>query len=418
VSHQATHNQLAPYTESVAGGLTGLTFPAPVEEEFRKYYSQVGVTRARLMPCFAIMMTLISTLLRLTSDGSWLYLTLWDLGFFLPLLVATLYLSTQPDRYRLYQKMLAVSGAISGLVVVSLYFRPSLAGMPSYFSIEIAWIFTVWLILGLRFINAAIVALIISCAHIYGILSLDYETQVLGYEIVMLILVSGIAATCCYNLEYTTRLSFAESLEVAELTKKLTELSEIDGLTGLNNRRTYDIYIDQIWRQAKREQTALTVILVDIDHFKAYNDHYGHQSGDNALKAVADVIAAHAKRPLDFAARYGGEEFVLALPGSSSEPDRPPGGEQECAYAEQLREAVLALQIPHDNSTTSEYLTVSVGVAVILPGARRSLAGAIQMADEALYQAKDEGRNRVVFTHSGDPHFSTGLFRAKKPAVA
>jgi diguanylate cyclase (GGDEF)-like protein len=426
VSHQATQTSLAPFTEGVTGGIPGLTFPAPVEEEFREYYSQAGVTRARLMPCFAAMMTAIGVVLRLSGDGPWLFMTVWDLGFFVPLLITTLYLSTQPENYRQYQNMLTLSGAVSGLVVASLYFRPTLPGMPSYFAMEVAWIFAIWLILGLRFVRAAAAALIMSLSHVYGILFLGYESQVLGYEIVMLILVNGIGATCCYHLEYTTRLSFAESLEVEELTKKLTELAEIDGLTGLNNRRTYDIYVDRLWRQAKRERSALTLLLVDIDQFKAYNDCYGHQSGDSTLKAVANVIAAHAKRPLDFAARYGGEEFVLALPGSNTDADSTSTStsdsasdeEQGRAYAEKLRKAVLAMQIPHDGSTTGKYLTVSVGVAVILPGTRRSLAGAVQMADEALYQAKDEGRNRVVVTQSGDPHFRTGQFRARKPASA
>jgi len=196
------------------------------------------------------------------------------------------------------------------------------------------------------------------------------------------------------------------------------ELTELDGLTGLNNRRTYDIYIDRIWRQSRREQAVLTIMFVDIDHFKAYNDRYGHQSGDDTLKAVADVIAAHAKRPLDFVARYGGEEFVLALYGSPADPNLYPENEAARMHAETLREGIAALQIPHDDSTTGEYLTVSIGVAVILPGARRSLAGAVQMADEALYQAKEEGRNRVVVIQTGDSKFRTGRFRARKPSAA
>ncbi|HJP05343.1 MAG: diguanylate cyclase [Gammaproteobacteria bacterium] len=219
----------------------------------------------------------------------------------------------------------------------------------------------------------------------------------------------------CYQLESTVRRSFIESRELVELARELTEL---DGLTGLNNRRTYDIYIDRIWRQSRREQAVLTIMFVDIDHFKAYNDRYGHQSGDDTLKAVADVIAAHAKRPLDFVARYGGEEFVLALYGSPADPNLYPENEAARMHAETLREGIAALQIPHDDSTTGEYLTVSIGVAVILPGARRSLAGAVQMADEALYQAKEEGRNRVVVIQTGDSKFRTGRFRARKPSAA
>jgi diguanylate cyclase (GGDEF)-like protein len=408
------HNPLPPSSGDGLQGLTGLCFPGPVEQDFRKYFSQAGVARARLMPCFALMMTALGVILRLTGDGPSLFMTIWDLGIFAPLLVATLYLSTRPEQYRSYQALLAVTGTLSGLVVASLYFRPTLAGMPSYFSMEVAWILAVWLILGLRFVRAAAAALIISGAHIFGILYIGYEAQALGYEVVMLILVNGIGATCCYHIEYTNRVSYSESLELAELTKKLTELAEIDGLTGLNNRRTYDVYIDRIWRQAERDQTALAVILIDIDHFKDYNDRYGHQSGDKALKAVADVIAAHAQRPLDLAARYGGEEFVLALPGSHSSHDSVSEDEHALEHAERLREAVLALQIPHDDSTTGDYLTVSVGVAVNWPGGARSLDGLVQMADEALYRAKHNGRNRVVPMESGDPRFRTGRFRSAK----
>jgi diguanylate cyclase (GGDEF)-like protein len=234
----------------------------------------------------------------------------------------------------------------------------------------------------------------------------------------MLCLVSGIGATCCYQFECTTRRAFVESLELEELTRELKALAELDGLTGLNNRRTYDAYIDRLWRQSRREQTVLTIMLVDIDYFKAYNDRYGHQSGDMALKAVADAIAAHAKRPLDFAARYGGEEFVLALHGSYVDHMSSADNEFARMYAEVLRETILAMQISHDDSTVGEYLTVSIGVAVILPGAQRSLAGAVQMADEALYQAKEEGRNRVVVATTGNSQFRTGRFRASRPAVA
>ncbi|MGI9309362.1 MAG: GGDEF domain-containing protein [Gammaproteobacteria bacterium] len=357
------------------------------------------------------MMTLIGLVLRLSGDRPWVFMTIWDLGFFLPLLVATIYTSTLPDKYWLYQKLLALSGLFSGLVIASLFFRPTLEGMPSYFTIEVVWIVAVWIILGLRFFPAAAVALIISAAHVFGILTLGYETKVIGYQVVMLFLVNGIGATCCYQLEYTTRRSFAESLE-------LEALAELDGLTGLNNRRSYDAYLERVWRQSQREQTTLTIMICDIDYFKTYNDRYGHQSGDDAIRAVADVIAAHAKRPLDFAARYGGEEFVLVLHGSFNDPKASTQNDGEGAYAEKLREAIVDLQIPHSDSVNGEYLTASIGVAVIMPGSERSLIGAVQMADEALYQAKEQGRNRVVVAKSTDLEFRTGQFRTRKSAAA
>ena len=419
---QATHNQLPVYVNNTGRGFfTGLGFPDPLEAEFRKYYSRTSVSRARLMPGFAAMMIMIGVVLRFSGDDPSLFLTIWDLGFVLPLLFVTLYLSTLPHWYRAYQRLLHLSGLISGIVIVSMYFRPTLEGMPSYFAMVITWVLGIWLILGLRFAPAAVAALMVSSAHIAGIIYIDYEYQVLGFEIVMLFLVNGIGAICCYQIENTTRRSFSESLELEELARELTVLSELDGLTGLNNRRTYDAYIDKLWRQSKREQTLLTIIIVDIDYFKDYNDHYGHQNGDKALKAVAGVISRCAKRPFDFAARYGGEEFVLALYGSYTDPNLFSGVEFGHVHAEAIRENILALEIEHVESKANKYLTVSVGVAVVLPDTKRSLAGAVQMADEALYRAKEEGRNRAVVVECNDYAFRTGRFRTGKfraPKVA
>jgi diguanylate cyclase (GGDEF)-like protein len=412
---QTTLKQLAVYVDNLDRGfLSGFEFPGTLEGNFRKYYSHIGAYRARLMPFFALIMTLVSAAIVILGDGDQkLFTAIWNFAFFIPLLVATLYMSTIPDRYRLYQKLLAVSGLVSGLVVSSLYFRPSLEGMPSYFSMGVTWILAVWLILGLRFLPAAAVALIVSFAHIGGIVFLDYAIPVLGYQIGMLFLVNTIGATCCYHIERTTRRSFLESLELDELTKELKLQAELDPLTGLNNRRTYDTYVDRLWRQSKRDLTPLALFLIDIDNFKEYNDHFGHQAGDEALVAVAEVIRAHANRPLDFVARYGGEEFVLALhnPGEASDWSTEKSFSYACA--EDLRANIMALQIPHAPTASYEYLTVSIGVSVIMPDADRSLAGALQMADEALYQAKELGRNRVVI-RSDIASFHTGMFRVEK----
>jgi diguanylate cyclase (GGDEF)-like protein len=145
--------------------------------------------------------------------------------------------------------------------------------------------------------------------------------------------------------------------------------------------------------------------LLDIDHFKPYNDRYGHQAGDDALKDVAGVIANGVHRPLDLAARYGGEEFALVLYG--------PTDEYISQLPENLRREILDLGTVHEAATHTKFLSISIGVAVVHPDAGRSLAGAIQMADEALYQAKEEGRNRVVIKLSGTTDIETGRFRAR-----
>lgn len=409
MSHLNTDAALLPRTQRRSGTLRGLRFTESLEDEFRRYYSITSVRRARLMPSFTIMMTLISVYLRLISDDIHAIQMGYDLLVLLPLVVTTLYLSTNPDRYRTYQVLLALTGIASGISIVSLVFRPTLAGMPSYFSIEVAWIFGIWLILGLTFRAAALTAGAISLLHMTGMFLSHQNLPTIVYELVMLCLVNGIGATACYHLEHAVRRAFIESKETTELTDKLRRLARQDGLTGLHNRRSFDAHIARLWAQSQREEKPVALMLIDIDHFKAYNDGYGHQQGDDTLIAVARIIASAERRPLDFAARYGGEEFVLTLYDIDDDAAR--------TIAESLRDRIELLQTPHAGSQTSKFLTVSIGVAIIRPDTHRSIAGAVQMADEALYEAKAAGRNRVVAKETGSANLKTGEFRIAGGAV-
>jgi len=403
MSHLNTDAALLPYAEQRAAATGGMQFPAALEAEFRRDYSNSSVRRARLMPSFTIIMTLIGTYLRLLSEHTHTIQIMYDLLVMLPLLVATLYFSTQPERYRAYQVLLTLAGVTSGFTIVLLVYQPTLADMPSYFTIEIAWIFGIWLILGLTFRAAALTALTISAAHIAGMFVVTPGMPQIVYELVMLCLVNGIGATAGYHLEHAVRRAFLESKESAELADKLRRLARQDGLTGLHNRRSFDAHIARMWDQSRREQAPVAIMLIDIDHFKAFNDGYGHQQGDDTLIAVARIIASAERRPLDFAARYGGEEFVLTLYNIDDDAVR--------TIAESLRERIELQQIPHAGSTTNEFLTASIGVALIHPDTHRSVAGAVQMADEALYEAKQAGRNRVVVKETGSATVNTGNFR-------
>lgn len=175
--------------------------------------------------------------------------------------------------------------------------------------------------------------------------------------------------------------------QLLEVNEVLRRLSDVDGLTGLNNRRYLDAYLETEWRRSVREHTEFSLLMVDVDDFKMYNDAYGHLAGDEVLKTVARVIRESAQRPADVAARYGGEEFVLVLPAT------PPEG----AYrvAEQICASVRALAIPN-RDTKAVCVTVSIGAATAMPSRGDSYAPLLEEADNALYEAKNAGKNRVV----------------------
>lgn len=180
----------------------------------------------------------------------------------------------------------------------------------------------------------------------------------------------------------------AREPELVELTEKPRQLSNMDGLTEVANRRNFDETLARAWRRAEREGGAVALVMIDIDQFKSYNDQYGHLAGDECLRRVAEVLRRTVKRPFDLVARYGGEEFAVLLPDTHGT-----GAEM---VAEQMRAAVEALDIPHCRSSVCGVVTISCGVAVAAPATNSEPANLIAMADRRLYEAKHAGRNRVA----------------------
>jgi diguanylate cyclase (GGDEF)-like protein len=161
-----------------------------------------------------------------------------------------------------------------------------------------------------------------------------------------------------------------------------------DGLTGIANRRHFDVAMEKEMRRAKRSGTPLSLLMIDIDSFKPYNDHYGHQQGDDTLIKVAHALATMLQRPADLIARYGGEEFAVILPEMTAEHSQ--------ALAEKMRERIAALRIPHEKAELTGYVTVSIGLATHALEHPNDIAVLLGEADRALYMAKGAGRNRVV----------------------
>lgn len=186
----------------------------------------------------------------------------------------------------------------------------------------------------------------------------------------------------------------------------LTDSVHRDALTNIGNRRMFDVHIDRLWNQATRTRVPVALLLVDLDHFKSFNDQAGHQAGDHCLARVAGVIAQSARRPLDVAARYGGEEFVVLL--FDVKRDRV---EELCR---ELHANLAALKIPHPASSVGPYVTVSIGAACVEPQSGRHHDGLIQLADEALYAAKEGGRNRTAVMDREYATLNTGAFRVPR----
>ncbi len=205
-------------------------------------------------------------------------------------------------------------------------------------------------------------------------------------DVVHVVRVNGeVESLVGFMFDITERKETEEKLRT--LQKELEELSFKDGLTNIANRRLFDSIMDIEWSNARRNQQPLSLILIDIDYFKQYNDHYGHLRGDDALKRVAHTLDAAATRPRDLVGRYGGEEFVMLLPETDAVSAQK--------IAERCRTLITQLQIPHAGSQIGPWLTVSIGVGSVIPALNALIPDFIDAVDHMLYAAKHAGRDQV-----------------------
>lgn len=203
--------------------------------------------------------------------------------------------------------------------------------------------------------------------------------------ILVLLCAASVALSLSFRREIIRRR--AVELDLVAAAKRLSQIAATDGLTGVPNRRSFEEALEREWRRATRHETSVAVLMLDVDHFKLYNDHYGHQMGDDVLRSVAECISGKMRRPGDTAARYGGEEFVALLADTELT--------GALNVAESIREAVTALAIPHAASPAGQ-ITISIGVACIRPTLGERPSALIREADQALYDAKRAGRDQVM----------------------
>jgi diguanylate cyclase (GGDEF)-like protein len=290
---------------------------------------------------------------------------------------------------------------IAGICVVLIETEAASAGVQLVFATLVITTIYLYFLVGLTFHAALRSNLIVLAAYIAVAWAAELQGKQLAYSVMVLALANMVGAVVSYSLEKANRLGFLEARLLGEMVAR-------DGLTGIYNRRMFDERVDELWNQAVREQVPLAMLLIDIDCFKPFNDCYGHQAGDETLRRVAATLDRFARRPLDFTARYGGEEVATVL----YDVDR----EFVNDVAQRMRAEVEALAIAHERSSAASSLTVSVGAACVRPVPGRHLEGLIQLADEALYAAKNQGRNRVVVMEAEYRQLRTGEFRKPKKA--
>ncbi len=340
----------------------------------------------------------MSTLLALSTTLGFAVIDHWVLGFQnpvpdvvrfglqLPIVLIVIALTSSRFYERWYASAIQIAAPLFGLgLVVMAAYAPALQ-VPLVGARLLLVTFFFYFMLGMPLGVAVRSNLIVVSGYAVASLIDAIPGPVAVYQMFALFCANLIGAAGCYALEHANRLAFLER-------RRLQELASRDGLTGLYSRAAFEERIRDLWAQAARDHQPVTVIMIDIDHFKAYNDQYGHQAGDECLRRVARAIGASAtRRAPDFVARYGGEELVAVLYGS------------ERSHAEEVARNVLAavgkLAIEHLAAGDREQVTVSIGAATQEPPLEVSHDRTVKLADRALYTAKRQGRDRFIAVES------------------
>ena len=367
----------------LAQGYARLRFPEPLESEFRADHLLASVRWVRMCLFVAV-----GTSLGFAIIDHWVIRAsnaipdLIRFGLQLPVLFVCLLATYKPFYLNWYQRAMQIGGPLFGIgtVLLASYAQPQHTALVGARILLVTFFF--FYMSGLRMTQAlrgnVIILAALILAGVVGLMSSEVAT----YLSFALVCANVIGAAGAYALEYANRTSFLER-------KLLVEIAELDGLTRLLNRQTFEARVRDAWRRAIAEHRSVTVLMIDVDHFKLYNDHYGHQAGDECLRRVATAVrAAIQPKAGDFVARYGGEEMIAVLF------DR--GMNEAREIAERIVSEVAALTIPHATSIERDRVSVSVGAATQIPPVTTSYDAIVRLADSALYGAKRQGRDRCI----------------------
>jgi diguanylate cyclase (GGDEF)-like protein len=387
-----------PHTRQLRAGFPWLRFSSDLEREYRRLHLEENVRylRVNLAIGFAILMAFAVMDAIVLGHGLNRVPSLIRFGVIAPVMLAVFFVSFSARRHEFYAPITVVAASLMGLCVVAIQTIASRGGISILFPSLVLTTVYIYFLTGLTFYHALLANIIVLLSYLVAAASIKFAAGVFAYDAVALIATNVMSATVVYVHEKTSRLRFLEAHLLREMVAR-------DGLTGIQNRRMFDQHIQRSWQLATRERQPLAVFLVDIDCFKNYNDRYGHQAGDECLRAVAKCLNSCARRPLDVVARYGGEEFALVLYQATRE--------YVAEVLTRIQRSIVELNIPHEASPVGTHLTVSIGAAYVQPGADRTYEGLIQLADEALYAAKAQGRNRVVVMEAEYQNLKTGRFQ-------
>lgn len=383
------------------GGFPWLRFPPALEPEFIAEYRDDRRMLIRISLCIAL-----ATVLGLAILDDWLFgaeshgvADIVRYGIHLPLLVIGLALTAR-GAFRWYWPYVHTFAPLYGLAIVVLAARAE-GPITMFLAARLVLAaFFFYFMLGLSFRAALRTNLLILAGFAIASYFGHLPAKEAAYLFFLLTCANLYAGAGCYALERANRIAFLER-------RLLREVATHDGLTGLYNRAAFETAIHRIWKRAAEEREQVACIMIDIDHFKAYNDRYGHQEGDVCLRAVALAVReASGKRARDCVARYGGEEMIAVLPGL----DRAAAQR----VAQEIVERVDALGIAHDRSLTAPQVSVSVGVTSVLARPGSSHDQAIRIADRALYIAKEQGRARCMALDEDDLNASTMELRVRE----
>lgn len=379
---------------TLEGGFRGLRFAHALEHAFVQAHADERTIKLILASLVSILVfagILIADYL-MTPAQMGLAIKL-RLGVYAPFMLLAVTLLHRLSLPQLNEWMVVVVALVASCIVA--YLAKSGVNAIAFTKVVELIIVVVYVAVFTRFWPMLLLSCVVMGVHatvIYDVVDVTGTVR-LGSTLLLLATVL-FALYACYVREYNDRKSFLldlreqalrESLNQANL--KLDEMARTDTLTGVANRRAFDEFLSEHWQHPEAANQKLALLLIDVDHFKAFNDRYGHQAGDRCLCLVAEVVGAGLRRPVDLLARWGGEEFAIVLGGADLETARQ--------VADRICHAIEARALPHEGSSCARVVTVSIGLTVRENHARETPQKLINRADEALYRAKALGRNRV-----------------------